>query len=137
MEEKQYVVFKLGKEEYGIEIVNVQEIIVPTPLTKLPNMSPYFLGVFNLRGHIIPLIDFKKRFSLEVSEKSEEERVIVVRLDKSVGILVDSIQEVLMIAKDEIESSVQISAGIDNEFITGIAKKEERLIILLNLAGAF
>jgi len=137
MEEKQYVVFRLGKEEYGIEIMNVQEIIVPTQLTKLPNTSPYFIGVFNLRGHIIPLIDLKKRFSLESSEKNDEERVIVIRLDKSVGILVDSIQEVLMIANDEIEGSEQISAGIDNDFITGIAKKEERLIILLNLAGAF
>lgn len=137
MEEKQYVVFRLGKEEYGIEIMNVQEIIVPTKLTKLPNTLPYFIGVFNLRGHIIPLIDLKKRFSLESSEKNDEERIIVIRLDKSVGILVDSIQEVLMIASDEIEGSEQISAGIDNEFITGIAKKEERLIILLNLAGAF
>ena len=137
MEEKQYVVFRLGKEEYGIEIMNVQEIIVPTQLTKLPNTSPYFIGVFNLRGHIIPLIDLKKRFSLEPSEKNDEERIIVIRLDKSVGILVDSIQEVLMIASDEIEDSEQISAGIDNKFITGIAKKEERLIILLNLAGAF
>jgi len=137
MSEKQYVVFKLGNEEYGLDIMSVQEIIVPTPLTKLPNTPPYFLGVFNLRGHIIPLIDLKKRFSLESSEQNEESRIIVIRLDKPVGILVDSIREVLMISNEEIESSQDISAGINREFITGIAKKEDRLIILVNLAGAF
>lgn len=137
MSEKQYVVFKLGNEEYGLDIMSVQEIIVPIPLTKLPNTPPYFLGVFNLRGHIIPLIDLKKRFSLESSEQNEESRIIVIRLDKPVGVLVDSIREVLMISSEEIESSQDISAGINREFITGIAKKEDRLIILVNLAGAF
>lgn len=137
MDEKQYVVFRLGQEEYGLEIMNVQEIIIPTQLTKLPNTPPYFVGVFNLRGHIIPLIDLKIRFSLESSEKNEESRIIVIRLDKPVGILVDSIHEVIMIGSQEIENSQQISAGINKEFITGIAKKEERLIILVNLAGAF
>jgi len=137
MDEKQYVVFRLGNEEYGIEIMTVQEIIVPAPLTKLPNTPPYFSGVFNLRGHIIPLIDLKKRFALEDTAQTEETKIIVIRLDKSVGILVDSIQEVVMIGRQDIESSQDISAGINKEFITGIAKKEGRLIILVNLAGAF
>jgi len=127
----------MGQEEYGIDIMSVQEIIVPTPVTKIPNTPPYFLGVFNLRGSIIPLIDLRKRFFLEPSENEAETRIVVVALEKPVGILVDSIREVLLIDDKEIESSQDISAGISQEFITGIAKKDGRLIILLNLAGAF
>lgn len=137
MEEKQYVIFRLGNEEYGLDIMTVQEIIIPTPVTKLPNTPPYFTGVFNLRGRVIPLIDLKKRFSLDSSEEEKDTRIIVVRLENPAGILVDAINEVLMISSEEIESSQQISSGISKEFITGIAKKDDRLIILLDLNGAF
>lgn len=136
VEEKQYVVFSLAGEEYGIDIVTVQEIIVPTKLTKLPNMPPYFLGVFNLRGSVIPLMDLKKRFNIEAKETSGDNRIIVVKLDRSVGILVDSISEVLRISSKDIELCQDISAGIDKEFITGVAKVEDRLIILLQLTAA-
>lgn len=135
-EEKQYVVFSLAGEEYGIDIVTVQEIIVPTKLTKLPNMPPYFLGVFNLRGNVIPLMDLRKRFAIESAETNDNSRIMVVKLEQPMGILVDSISEVLRINSKDIELCKDISAGIDKEFITGVAKQEERLIILLQLTAA-
>ena len=137
MDERQTIVFMLEQQEYGIDILSVKEIIVPVHLTKLPNMPPYFEGVFNLRGNIIPLINLKRRFSIESTEANTEKRIIVIMLDKPVGVLVDSVHEVLMIGSDTIEKSADISTGIDSRFISGIAKMDERLIILLNLEGAF
>lgn len=137
MAEQQYVVFKLADEEYGIDIMTVQEIIVPTSLTKIPNMPPYFTGVFNLRGDIIPQINMRLRFGLEAEEVNDEARIVVIGNEKPVGILVDSVREVITIKDEEIEGSEEISAKINQEYITGIAKKNERLIILLNLTGAF
>lgn len=137
MADKQYVVFKLADEEYGIEIMGVQEIIVPVPLTKIPNVPPYFSGVFSLRGVVIPLIDMRKRFGLAIAEDNKEARIIIIGQKKPMGILVDSIHEVIMINDEEIEGSEEISATISQEFITGIAKKDGRLIILLELEGAF
>ncbi|MFY9174401.1 MAG: chemotaxis protein CheW [Peptococcia bacterium] len=137
MANKQFVVFKLADEEYGIDIMGVQEIIVPVPLTKIPNVPEYFSGVFNLRGDIIPLIDMRKRFGLAAIEDNDEARIVVLGLEKPIGILVDSIHEVLMIDEDGIENSEDINSAISQEFISGIAKKDQRLIILLNLEGAF
>lgn len=132
--EKQYVVFGLGKEEYGIDIISVQEIIVPPKITEIPNSPPYMSGVTNLRGRIIPLIDLKKRFAIEGSEDTENTRVIVININNPVGLKVDYITEVIRIDNDAIEDCQDISTGIDGQFITGIAKHGEKLIILLELS---
>lgn len=137
MEEKQYVVFGLDNQEYCIDIITVQEIIVPTKITKLPDTPSYVLGVFNLRGNIIALLDLKTRFGMKSSEQTEDTRIIVMKVDdKSFGILADEIHEVIKIKEENIENSGDISTEINKEYISGVAKDGERLIIMLKLTAS-
>lgn len=137
MEEKQYVVFGLDGQEYCVDIITVQEIIVPTKVTKLPNTPPYVLGVFNLRGNIVALLDLKTRFGMKSSEQKEDTRIIVMKVDeKSFGILADEIHEVIKIKDESIEDSSEISTEINKEYINGIAKVGDRLIIMLKLSAS-
>ena len=137
MQEEQYVIFRLNAELYGINILSVQEIIRPPKMTKLPNTPPHVLGVINLRGSIIPIVDLKVRFNLQDSQNNEDQRIIVLRIDdKLMGIQVDEVQEVLRLKTDQIEQAADICTTIDREFIAGIAKLDDRLIILLSLRGS-
>ncbi|MBZ4654684.1 MAG: purine-binding chemotaxis protein CheW [Peptococcaceae bacterium] len=137
MQEEQYVIFRLNAELYGINILSVQEIIRPPKMTTLPNTPPHILGVINLRGSIIPIVDLKVRFNLQDSQNNEDQRIIVLRIDdKLMGIQVDEVQEVLRLKTDQIEQAADICTTIDREFIAGIAKLDDRLIILLSLRGS-
>jgi purine-binding chemotaxis protein CheW len=137
VQEEQYVIFRLNAELYGINILSVQEIIRPPKMTTLPNTPPHILGVINLRGSIIPIVDLKVRFNLQDSQNNEDQRIIVLRIDdKLMGIQVDEVQEVLRLKTDQIEQAADICTTIDREFIAGIAKLDDRLIILLSLRGS-
>ena len=137
MQEEQYVIFRLNAEHYGVDILSVQEIIRPPKITKLPNLPPHVLGVVNLRGNIIPIVDLKARFRLENSRSDDEQRVIVLRIDeKLMGIQVDEVQEVLRLKTDQVEQAADICTTVDREFVAGIAKLEDRLVILLSLRGS-
>ncbi len=136
MQEEQYVIFRLNSEHYGIDILSVQEIIRPPKVTALPNTPPHVLGVINLRGSIIPIVDLKIKYNLDSPENSEDKRIIVLRIDnKLMGILVDEVQEVLRFKTEQIEQATDICTTIDSEFISGLAKLDDRLIILLSLRG--
>lgn len=136
MEEKQYVVFGLDGQEYGVEITSVQEIILPVKATKLPNTPAYVLGVFNLRGNIVALLDLKTRFGIKNTEQSEDTRIIVMKVDgKLFGILADEIHEVVKIKEESIENSSDISTAITQKYISGVAKEKDRLIIILKLTA--
>lgn len=136
MEEKQYVVFGLDGQEYGVEITSVQEIILPVKATKLPNTPAYVLGVFNLRGNIVALLDLKTRFGIKNTEQSEDTRIIVMKVDgKLFGILADEIHEVVKIKEENIENSSDISTAITQKYISGVAKEKDRLIIILKLTA--
>ena len=136
MEENQYVIFKLDNEEYGIDIMNVQEIIRPPKVTSLPCAPPHVLGIINLRGVIIPIIDLKQRLGLESSEDTDETRVIVVKVENHpYGIIVNSVQEVLRLNSEQIERGDNVYHKIDQSFISGIARLEDRLVILLKLSA--
>jgi len=135
MEENQFVIFKLGDEEYGTDIMNVQEIILPPKITSLPGTPPHVLGIVNLRGAIVPIINLKQRLGLEDSEDTEETRVIIVKVENhSYGIIVDSVQEVLRLNSEQIDRGDDVYHGIDRSFIKGIARMEDRLVILLKLS---
>ncbi|MFZ5754745.1 MAG: chemotaxis protein CheW [Bacillota bacterium] len=137
MQEEQYVIFRFNAEHYGVDILSVQEIIRPPKITKLPNTPPHVLGVINLRGNIIPIVDLKIRFNFEDFQNNKDERIIVLRIDdKLMGIQVDEVQEVLRLKTDQIEQAADICTTIDREFIAGIAKLDDRLIILLSLKGS-
>lgn len=133
--EKQLIVAKLGNEEYGIEITQVQEIIkVPQDITRIPDMPEFIEGMINLRGKIVPIIDLRKRFNLKQKEISEETRIVVASIESQLsGFVVDSVNEVLRVSSDIIEPVPSPVASIGIEYLNGIAKLGNRLIILLNL----
>ena len=130
----QLVVFRLGEEEYGIEIGFSQEIIrIPAQITKMPDMPSYLKGVIDLRGKVIPIIDLKERFGFRQAERSDDSRLLILDLeDMLLGVLVDDISEVIKIENEVIEKlSVEITS-LGNNAIQGIARIDERLILLLN-----
>lgn len=134
MNELQVVAFKLAQEEYAVEILNVQEIIRILDITRVPR-APFFIeGVINLRGNVIPVIDLRKRLGLSNRTNSENTRIIITKLEEvTVGMVVDSVSEVLRIPTTGIEPPPSIISNVDIEFIDGVGKIDERLIILLNL----
>lgn len=134
MSEKQYVIFKLGNEEYGVDIMNVKEISEFKESTHVPN-SPYFVdGIINLRGEIIPIVNLKKRFKVSSSEIDSDTRIIVINInDRNVGFVVDEASQVLRINDNDIDDAPEIIAGVDRQYITGVGKVGEKIIILLDL----
>ncbi len=130
----QLVSFKLGKEEFGVDILKVQEINRMLEITQMPNAPEFVEGIVNLRGRIIPVIDLKKRLNLPAKEYDNSTRIIVVELSgKTVGFIVDEVSEVLRIKSDITEPPPEIVAGIDSDYITSVAKLDNTLLILLDL----
>jgi purine-binding chemotaxis protein CheW len=131
----QLVSFKIGSEEFGVDILEVQEINRMVDITKVPQAAHYVEGVINLRGKVIPIIDLRKRFNMEVKEADKNTRIVVVDIDGSImGMVVDSVSEVLRLPADTIEPAPEIVMGIDSEYIKGVAKLEDRLLIFLDLS---
>ncbi len=133
--ENQLVVFALGNEHYGVDITAVEGIIKMQSITVVPRAPHFVEGVTNLRGKILPVIDLRKRFGLAASETTDDTRIVVVEMGGStVGIVVDGVSEVLRIEPEAIEPPSPLMMTVDSSFIRGIAKVEERLVILLDLA---
>lgn len=132
--EKQYVIFKLNREEYGVEIDHVQEITEIKSITTVPNTPPFVEGIINLRGKIVPIVSIKKRFSLPQQGGLEEQRIIIINLkEKQVGFVVDDASQVLTLDDSQIEKPPELIAGVDRDYISGIGKVEEKIIVLLDL----
>lgn len=130
----QLVSFKLGKEEFGVDILKVQEINRMLEITELPNAPEFVEGIVNLRGRIIPVVDLKKRLHLPSKKHDNSTRIIVVELHgKTVGFIVDEVSEVLRIESNITEPPPEMVAGIEHDYITAVAKLNERLLILLDL----
>ncbi len=130
----QLVSFKLGEEEFGIDILKVQEIIKMHQLTQMPNSPSFVDGVIDLRGRIIPVVNLRSRLNLPRKENDSHTRIVVVELkSKTVGFIVDEVNEVLRIPVDITEPPPEIMGGLDSEFITSVGKLEDRLLILLDL----
>lgn len=135
MAEKQYVVFKLNKGEFGIDIMNVKEISPYEEATSLPNTPKFMEGVINYRGKVIPIINLRKRFSLGEVEPNKDTRIIVINLnEKEVGFVVDEASQTVRLNDKEIDSAPEITSGVDKEYITGVGKiGEKRLLVLIDL----
>lgn len=130
----QLVSFRVGKEEFGVDILKVQEINRMVRITQVPNSPIFIEGVINLRGKVIPVFDLRVKLDLPKKEHDNDTRIIVVDLDgKTVGFLVDAVSEVLRIPKSITEPPPSIAAGINSEYITAVGKLEDRLLILLDL----
>ncbi len=132
--EGKFLTFVLGNEEYGVEILRVREIIGLMDITTVPQTPDYMKGVINLRGKVIPVIDLRLKFSMQEEEHTQETCVIVAEVNNtSIGIIVDSVSEVLDIKSDEIEETPSFGQGIDTDFIMGMGKTREKIIILLDI----
>jgi len=133
-DERQLVVFQLGAEFYGVDIARVHEIIRLQTITRVPRAPAFVEGVINLRGKVIPVVDLRRRFGLESSEHTRASRIVVVEIgDNVVGVIVDGVSEVLRVTGASVEPPSPVVAGIESEYIHGIAKLDDRLVILLDL----
>ena len=131
----QVVSFKLGSEEYGVDIAQVQEINRMVAVTHVPRAPQFMEGVINLRGQLIPIIDLRARFGMPRTEHTKNTRIVVTEIGtKRVGMVVDSVSEVLRLPVEHIEPAPEMITGVDTEYIRGVGKIEDRLIILLDLA---
>lgn len=133
-----FLTFKLGAEEFGLEIVKVQEIIGLQNITALPMTKDYVRGVINLRGHIIPTIELRTRFQMESKEDTERTCIIVVEMGHAekitqFGIIVDEVAEVLEIPSNCIQISDEISEGLRTEFLLGLGVIDEQVKLLLDI----
>jgi purine-binding chemotaxis protein CheW len=134
--ERQLVLFDLGGEVYGVDIASVHEIIRMQPIIKVPK-APFFVeGVINLRGKVIPVVDMRRRFGLDKVDHTKDNRIVVVDVDNTtLGIIVDAVTEVLRIPADAVEHpSDIITANSDSDYLMGIAKLEDKMVILLDLS---
>lgn len=134
--ERQLVVFELAKEHYGVDIAAVESIIKMQAITAVPHAPDFVEGITNLRGKVLPVIDLRKRFGLEAAQKGDaNSRIVVVSINHTeVGMVVDGVSEVLTVNDNAIEPPPPMVVTVDSAFITGIAKLDNRLVILLDLA---
>ena len=129
-----FLSFYLGGEEYGIEILKVQEIMGLLPITRVPQTIRYLKGVINLRGKVIPVIDLRMKFGMPAVESTNETCIVVVHIHTvEVGVIVDKVSEVISIPDQNIEPAPSFGAECNTEYILGIGKTQERVIILLNI----
>ena len=134
-EPNRFVIFKLHNEEYGVNVLDVKEIAKPLKITKIPNSPDYIEGVFNLRGTLTPLINLRNKFGLDQKEIDVNTRIVIAELDDQyVGVLVDEASEVVKIPFDEIQKTPDLATSkISDDFLQGVGKVADRLIILLRL----
>ena len=134
----QFLTFQLDNEAYGVDILRVQEIKGWVPVTRIPNTPEYLKGVLNLRGTIVPIIDMRMRFNLETMEYNAETVIIVLSVqtgsgERVVGIVVDSVSDVLSVKTEEIKPSPDFGGSVNTEFIDGLATIEEQMVMLLDI----
>jgi purine-binding chemotaxis protein CheW len=129
----QLAVFSLGNERYAIDIYLIKEIIRPLKITSLPGAPSFIEGVVNLRGDVIPVIDMRKRFEMPPRESGEGRMIIVKVENQWVGILVDTVTEVIRIPRKDIKPPPKVVGGVGAKYLQGVCKHKDELVILLNL----
>jgi len=134
----QLVTFMVASEEFAIPILSVQEINRMMQITRVPQSPGFIEGVINLRGKIIPVMDLRKRFNVEPSTDTSASRIIVVEVaSRVIGFTVDRVNEVLRIKSNIVEPPPSMVSGVDSEYVQGVGKLDDRLLILLNLDRLF
>ncbi|MHB8928198.1 MAG: chemotaxis protein CheW [Bacillota bacterium] len=135
--EDKFVVFQLGGEAYGVDINKVQDINPMTKITRVPRAPEFVEGIINLRGRVIPVIDLRKRFGLPPQEYTRSTVIVVAEVEgNTIGVIVDAVSEVLPIPRSVVEPPSPFIAGIDSDYLRGVAKLDDRLVILLDLERA-
>jgi purine-binding chemotaxis protein CheW len=133
-----YLTFKLGAEEYGLEILKVQEIIKMMDITKVPRTPEFVRGVINLRGKVIPVVDLRLKFNMEAKAATEKTCVIVVQVAHAggrvtMGTIVDEVSEVVDIVGEQIEPAPEFGTTVDTDFILGMGKVAKKVVMLLDI----
>jgi purine-binding chemotaxis protein CheW len=131
---RQYLTFRLGQEEYGVEILKVQEIRGCSAITPVPNAPAYLKGVMNLRGTIVPVVELRAKFSMPEAEYNQFTVIIVVKVGtKVMGLIVDAVSDVLNIPREDIQAPPDFGAHVDTRFISGMATAGDKLLVLLDI----
>ena len=134
----QLVSFKLSDETYGIEITKIREIILVGEITRVPETPQYIKGLINLRSSVIPVIDLRARFALPENELTQDSRIMVLNVGRrTIGIVVDSVNEVLRVSQEQISPAPPTVASLGNQYMTGLVRLEEQLLILLDVDRLF
>ncbi len=136
VEESQYVTFKIGKSKYGIDVMKVREVLYLISITEVPNKLSYMKGVIDLRGEVVPVIDARIKFNLNEEEYNDDTVIVIIEYaNVLVGLVVDSVSDVIRISPHDIKESKKFSsdADIEKDYIRGIARFEEELIIILDI----
>ena len=130
----QFLTFALGQEEYGVEILKIQEIKGFSAITPLPNAPAYVRGVLNLRGTIVPIIDLRKKFGMREEAYTKVTVIVVVQVQgKIMGFIVDAVSDVLTVTGGDIQPTPDLHGQVDTSFLNGLAKAGEKLVILLDI----
>lgn len=142
IQENTYLTFYLDEELFGLNIHLVREVLEYTSITKVPMTADFMRGIINVRGHVVPVVDLRRKFGLAEAELTINTCIIIVELEidgesTTMGALVDGVQEVLDIPKEQIEASPRLGSKINTRFIQGIAKLGERFIIILDIQAVF
>ncbi|UFJ41683.1 chemotaxis protein CheW [Brevibacillus humidisoli] len=132
-EQVQTILFHMGDEHYGLPTMLVKEIIKPLPVTRFPKSPPYVEGVIDLRGKILPIVDLRKMFGLEPQPLTDASRFVDIELEGfRTGIIVDAVSEVVQIPVSQIEPAPPIVAGVDGRYLRGVARLNDKLVLLLD-----
>ncbi|MEM7754301.1 MAG: chemotaxis protein CheW [Planctomycetota bacterium] len=134
----QFVTFEVHGEEFAVDILTVREINRMMDLTRVPQSAPEVVGVINLRGKIIPVVDLRAKFMMPPGEQTDHNRIVVVEVSgRVIGFIVDRVHEVLRIPGSIVDTAPQMVTSIDTDFIAGVGKLDDRLLILLDLPKLF
>ena len=134
----EYLTFRLGDEDYGVDILRVQEIRGWETVTRIPNSPAYVKGVLNLRGSIVPIFDMRQRLEMEIKDYSKDTVVIVLRVkgitsERNIGVVVDEVSDVLNAQQSSIRSAPQFGGDVPTEYISGLADVEKKMVMLLDV----
>ena len=134
----QYIVFMLNEQKFGFDVLNSREIITADDLTSIPESADFIQGVINLRDKIIPIIDLHKRFKLQDEIKTEDDKVIIISVNNTlIGLGVKQVEEIQRIESKKISQAPEITQGINQDYIQGIARLNDKLIILIDIDSIF
>jgi len=132
---KQYIVVKIGSEQYGLDIKYIDNIVRMMTITRVPKAQPYFKGIINLRGEVVPVMSIRLKMQLKDDEFTDASRIIILKIEEqgTIGIIVDEVKEVVELSADEIERPAQNSKNAKNSFISGIGKHNDELVSLFDI----
>lgn len=131
---QQYLTFLLDEQEYGLELFKIQEICGYVPITPIPNLPQHVRGVMNLRGTVLPVVDLRMKFGLPEVEYTKFTVIVIAKVrDKTVGLLVDAVSDVLQVTPEQIRDAPDFGSAVDTEFIRGVFQTHDRLAVALNI----